>query len=122
MGKKFDVKEYMVAKPGDMDIYEFGKLLKKKGIHLIEVNEKNRNIIENEKKNKNDRIIQFKIRENIFDSKKNEKLNEIEKELKKNHRQLRIRPAPKKKSHALKSCDYIDKKNERNKRAEKLIS
>ena len=122
MGKKFDVKEYMVAKPGDMDIYEFGKLLKKKGIHLIEVNEKNRNIIENEKNNKNDRIIQFKIRENIFNSKKNEKLNEIEKELKKNNKELRIRPAPKKKSYALKSWDYINKKNGKNKRKEKLIS
>ena len=121
MGKKFEAKEYLVAKAGNIDIYEFGKLLKSKGIHLIEVNENN-NIIKNDKKDKYERIIHFKIRENIFD-KKNEKLKVIEKELKKNNRQLQIRPAPKKKSHALKSCDFHYRNiNEKNKRANKLKS
>ena len=69
MGKKYEAKEYLVAKPGNMDIYEFGTLLKSKGIHLIEVNENN-NMLENEKKNKDDRVIHFKIRENIFETKK----------------------------------------------------
>ena len=108
MGKKCEAKEYLVTKPGNMDIYEFGKLLKSKGIHLIEINEKT-NIIENNKKNKDDRIIHFKIRENIFETKKNEKnekLKNIEKELKKNNKQLQIKPMLKKKNHALKSCDY----------------
>ena len=41
-------------------------------------------MLENEKKNKDDRVIHFKIRENIFETKKNEKLKDIEKELKKN--------------------------------------
>ena len=121
MGRKFEAKEYLVAKAGNIDIYEFGKLLKSKGIHLIEVNENN-NIIKNDKKDKNERIIHFKIRENAFE-KKNEKLKDIEKELKKNNRQLQIRPAPKKKSHALKSCDFHYRNiNEKNKRANKLKS
>ena len=108
MGKKYEAKEYLVAKPGNIDVYEFGKLLKSKGIHLIEVNENN-NMLENEKKNKDDRVIHFKIRENIFETKKNEKLKDIEKELKKNNRQLQIRPVTKKKRHGLKSCDYYRK-------------
>ena len=116
MGKKYEAKEYLVAKAGNIDLYEFGKLLKSKGIHLIEVKEDN-NIIKNEKKNKNDRIIHFKIRENIYNDKKNDKLKSIEKQLKKKNRQLKIRPAPKKKSHGLKSYDYhyrnIDAKNKR---------
>ena len=121
MGKKFEAKEYLVAKAGNIDIYEFGKLLKSKGIHLIEVNENN-NIIKNDKKDKNERIIHFKIREKGLE-KKNEKLKDIEKELKKNNRQLQIRPAPKKKNHALKSCDFHYRNiNEKNKRADKLKS
>lgn len=119
-GKKFEAKEYLVAKPGNMDIYEFGKLLKKRGIHLIEVNEKN-NVIENENKNNNDRVIHFKIRENIFDDKKNEKLKDIEKELKKKNRQLQIRPAPKKKSHGLKSCDFHFRNNNAKKKRDEFL-
>ena len=118
MGKKCEPKEYLVTKPGNMDIIEFGKLLKSKGIHLIEVNEK-ANVIENNTKNKDDRIIQFKIRENIK-TKQNEKLKDIEKELKKNNKQLQIKPVPKKKNHGLKSCDfYYRKVNGRNKSVEK---
>ena len=120
LGKKYGMKEYLVAKPGDMDLYEFGKMLKKKGIHLIEVKEKNENFIKNEKdNNKNDRIIQFKIRENIFDMNKNDKLKEIEKELKKKNRQLQIRPAPKKKNHRLRSYDYAQNHNAAQKRVKK---
>ena len=120
MGKKFEAKEYLVAKAGNIDIYEFGKLLKSKGIHLIEVNENN-NIIKNDKKDNNERIIHFKIRENAFE-KKNEKLKDIEKELKKNNKQLQIEPVPKKKNHALKSCDfYYRKVNGRNKSVEKEL-
>ena len=121
IGNKFEAKEYLIAKAGDIDIYEFGKFLKSKGIHLIEVNDNN-NIMKNEKKNKNDRVIHFKIRENIKDNKRNEKLKSIEKELKKKNRQLQIRPAPKKKNHNLKSYDYHRNVYEKHKRAEKLKS
>ncbi len=71
------------------------------------------------KKEGKDRIINFKIRENILDNNKNEKLKELEIELKKKNRQLQIRPAPKKKSHALRSYDYIQRKNERKNRKQK---
>ena len=118
-GKKYGVKEYLVAKPGKMDIYEFGKLLKKKGIHLVEVGEKE-DIIKNEKnKEGKDRIINFKIRENILDNNKNEKLKELEIELKKKNRQLQIRPAPKKKNHRLRSYDYAQNHNAAQKRVKK---
>ena len=114
IANKFEAREYLVDKAGDIDIYEFGKLLKSRGIHLIEVKEDN-NIIKNEKKNKNDRVIHFKIRENI--KKKNEKLKRIEKELKKKNRQLQIMSAPKKKSHNLKSYDCHRNEYDKNKRA-----
>ena len=119
IGKKCEAKEYLITKPGNMDIYEFGKLLKSKGIHLIEVNEKT-NVIGNDKNNKDDRIIQFKIRQNIFETKKNEKLKDIEKELKKNNKQIQIKPMPKKKNHGLKSYDfYYRNLNRKNKVNEK---
>lgn len=120
MGKKFAAKEYLVAKPGNMDIYEFEKLMKKKGIHLIEVNEKN-SVIQNDKENNNDRIIHFKIRENIVDDKKNEKLKDVERELKKKNRQLQIRAAPKKKNHGLKSCDFHYRNSNGKKKREEIL-
>lgn len=120
--KKFEANEYLVDKPGNVDLFEFGKLLKSKGIHLIEVDE-NRNIIENEKKDKSDRVIHFKIRENIYEDKKNRKLKDIEKELKKKNGQLKIKPAPKKKNYRLKSSDFQFRiENSKKKRAEILKS
>ena len=115
-GKKFDVKEYVIAKPGNMDVFEFSKLMKAKGIHLIDVNE-NADIIEdNSNKDKNDRVIQFKVRENVADKKKNLQLKNVEKILKKNNKDLQIKPAPKKKGHGLKSCDFFTRTTNNNKK------
>ena len=109
MGNKYEIKEYKVIKPGNLDIFEFEKLLKSKGIHLIEINEK-KDIINNNR-NIKDRILQIKIRENIFDKKKNDILKNIEKELKKKNRQIQIKQAPKQKNHRLKSADFMYKKS-----------
>jgi len=117
MGNKYEIKEYKVIKAGNLDIFEFEKLLKSKGIHLIEINEK-KDIINNDK-NIKDRILQIKIRENIFDKKKNDKLKSIEKELKKKNRQIQIKLAPKQKNHRLRSADFMLKKNEKNISSEK---
>jgi hypothetical protein len=95
-GKKLDEKEYIIDKPGNIDIIEFSKLMKSKGIHLIDVKEK-ADIIENENKNNKDRIIHFKIREDINGKKNNSDLKKIETILKKNNKDLEIKPAPKKK-------------------------
>ena len=103
-----DEKEYIIDKPGNIDILEFSKLMKAKGIHLIDVKEK-ANIIENENKNNKDRIIHFKIREDINDKKNNNDLKKIETILKKNNKQLEIKPAPKKKGYGLKTIDFYDK-------------
>jgi predicted Zn-ribbon and HTH transcriptional regulator len=108
-GKKLDEKEYIIDKPGNMDIIEFSKLMKAKGIHLIDVKEK-ADIIENENKDNKDRIIHFKIREDINDKKNNNDLKKIEKILKKNNKQLEIKPAPKKKGYGLKEIDFYDKR------------
>ena len=110
MGNKYEIKEYKVIKPGNLDIFEFEKLLKSKGIHLIEINEK-KDII-NDNKNTKDRILKIKIRENVFDKKKNDKLKSIEKELKKKNRQIQIKLAPKQKNHRLRSADFMFRKNE----------
>ena len=107
-GKKLDEKEYIIDKPGNMDIIEFSKLMKSKGIHLIDVKEK-ADIIENENKNNKDRIIHFKIREDINDKKNNSDLKKIETILKKNNKELEIKPAPKKKGYGLKEIDFYDK-------------
>ena len=110
LGNKYEVKEYNVLKPGNMDILEFEKLFKTRGIHLIEIKEKN-DILKN--KNVNDRILQIKIRENIFEKKNNDKIQSIEKELKKKNRQIEIKPAPKPKNHRLRSADFIYVKKEK---------
>ena len=107
--KNFDMKEYVIGNPGDIDVFEFSKLLKTKGIHLIDINEKI-NIIENEDKNKKDRVIKFKIRENNLDKAKNEhQLKKIEKILQKKNSYIQIKPEPEKKRFGLKSCDFYDK-------------
>ena len=111
IGNKYDVKEYYVLKPGTIDIFEFEKLLKEKGIHLIEIKEKN-DFLQNPNKNLKDRVLQIKIRENIFDKKKNDKLQNIQKELRKKNRQIQIKPAPKQKNHRLKSADFVYGKKE----------
>ena len=122
MGGKYEIKEYKVIKPGNIDIFEFEKMLKSKGVHLIEISEKS-DIIKYDNKNVNDRILELKIRENIFPKKKNEKLKSIEKELKKKNRQLQIKFAPKQKNHRLRSADFIYKKIEnKTKNSEKLKS
>ena len=82
MGNKYEIKEYRVIKPGNLDIFEFEKLLKSKGVHLIEINEK-KDLIKYDNKNTKDRVLQIKVRENIFEKKKDTKLQSIEKELKK---------------------------------------
>ena len=109
IGNQYEVKEYNIINSGNLDILKFEKLMKSKGIHLIEIKEKN-DFLKNQKKNEKDRILKFKIRENIFDKKKNDKLKTIEKELKKENMQIRIKPAPKEKSHRLRSADFVYKK------------
>ena len=123
MGGKYEIKEYKVIKPGNIDIYEFEKMLKSKGVHLIEINEEKNDIIKYDNKNANDRILQLKIRENIFDKRKNEKLKSIEKELKKKNRQLQIKIASKQKNYRLRSADFMYRKiDNKNKSSEKLKS
>ena len=120
VGNKYEVKEYNVLKSGNMDIFEFEKLMKDKGIHLVEIKEKN-DFLKNQNKNEKDRILQIKIRENLYDKKKNDKLKSIEKELKKKNRQIQIKPAPKPKNHRLKSADFVYGKNEnKSKKGKKL--
>ena len=120
VGNKYEVKEYNVLKSGNIDIFEFEKLIKDKGIHLIELKEKN-DFLKNQNKNEKDRVLQLKIRVNLYDKKKSDKLQSIEKELKKKNRQIQIRPAPKPKNHRLKSADYIYGKNgNKNKKNVKL--
>ena len=122
LGGKYEIKEYKVIKPGNIDIFEFEKIIKSKGVHLIEINEK-KDIIKYDNKDVNDRILQLKVRENIFDKKKNEKLKSIEKELKKKNRQLQIKLAPKQKNHRLRSADFMYKKiNKKNQSSEKFKS
>lgn len=107
--KNFDMKEYVIGNPGDIDVFEFSKLLKIKGIHLIDINEKT-NIIENEDKNKKDRVIKFKIRENNLDKFRNEQqLKKIEKILQKKNSYIQIKPETEKKRFGLKSCDFYEK-------------
>ena len=120
MGNKYEIKEYRVIKPGNLDIFEFEKLLKSKGVHLIEINEK-KDLIKYDNKNTKDRVLQIKVRENIFEKKKDTKLQSIEKELKKKNRQIQIKLAPKQKNHRLRSADFeIRKIDNKNKSAEKL--
>jgi hypothetical protein len=120
MGNKYEIKEYRVIKPGNLDIFEFEKLLKSKGVHLIEINEK-KDLIKYDNKNTKDRVLQIKVRENIFEKKKDTKLQSIEKELKKKNRQIQIKVAPKQKNHRLRSADFeIRKIDNKNKSAEKL--
>ena len=109
MGNKYEIKEYNILKPGNIDILDFEKLLKNKGIHLIEIKEK-KDILKNDNNAKNNRILQIKIRENIFEKKNTDKLKNIEKELKKNNKQIQIKQAQKKKNHRLISADFIYKK------------
>ena len=123
MGGKYEIKEYKVIKPGNIDIYEFEKMLKSKGVHLIEINEEKNDIIKYDNKNANDRILQLKIRENTFDKRKNEKLKSIEKELKKKNRQLQIKIASKQKNYRLRSADFMYRKiDNKRKSSEKLKS
>jgi len=120
MGNKYEIKEYRVIRPGNLDIFEFEKLLKSKGVHLIEINEK-KDLIKYDNKNTKDRVLQIKVRENIFEKKKYTKLQSIEKELKKKNRQIQIKVAPKQKNHRLRSADFeIRKIDNKNKSSEKL--
>ena len=73
IGNQYEVKEYNIINSGNLDILKFEKLMKSKGIHLIEIKEKN-DFLKNQKKNEKDRILKFKIRENIFDKKKKKKI------------------------------------------------
>ena len=118
LGNKYEVKEYNVIKPGNIDILEFEKLIKSKGVHLIEIKEKN-DIIKNQNNNTKDRVLQLKIRENIFVKKKNDKLQSVEKELKKKNKQIRIKPAKINKNHRLRSAEFYGKKDNKNKIEEK---
>ena len=68
-------------------------------------------IIKDQNNNLKDRILQIKIRENIFEKKKNDKIKNIEKELKKKNRQIQIKLAPKQKNHRLRSADFMYDKN-----------
>ena len=110
LGNKYEIKEYNVIKSGNIDILDFEKLLKSNGIHLIEIKEKG-DIIKDQNNNLKDRVLQIKIRENIFEKKKNDKIKNIEKELKKKNRQIQIKLAPKQKNHRLRSADFMYDKN-----------
>lgn len=109
IGNQYEVKEYNIVNSGDLDILKFEKMLKSKGIHVIEIKEKN-DFLKNQNKNENDVVLQFKIREEIYGKKKSDKLRSIEKELKKENKKIKIKIAPKEKSHRLRSADYVYKK------------
>ena len=109
IGNQYEVKEYNIVNSGDLDILKFEKMLKSKGIHVIEIKEKN-DFLKNQNKNENDTVLQFKIREEIYGKKKSDKLKSIEKELKKENKKIKIKIAPKEKSHRLRSADYVYKK------------
>jgi len=109
--KKFDVKEYTITKLGNMDVLEFSKMAKSKGLHLIDVKEKQNILKIEDKNNKKDRIITFKIREDISDINQKNDIKQFEKELKKKNKQIKIKPLQNKKGFGLKSLSMYNKDN-----------